>query len=173
MIQIRQFPLSVYLGLVIVFSAAFTRQVYNYFILQLGREYFNYFVLLSILILIILFFRKCFAGGLIKFNNFNGIKWVNLFLPVLVLITLNLWIEMPEEKVHVLIYGLLGWTRASEVNQNENLFKILLFVILFSISGELFQAVLPNRVCDVRDVFIDSFSGICGAILGRFSLKNT
>ncbi len=172
MLNFKQVPLSVYFGLIIVLSSAFTRQVYNNFIERFSREHFNYLVIIAIIILLIVFIRVCSVKLFRKFRKFSKEDWVCLILPLILLFILNYLIDLPEERIHILIFGLLGWRRVLEVS-GKGLYKVFIFVIIFSVFGELFQALLPHRVCDIRDVFIDSASGICGALLGRFSVKNS
>ncbi len=67
----------------------------------------------------------------------------------------------PEERLHFLTYGLLGWLFSWTLEEQQvSLFWPLLFVWLAGTGDELIQGLLPNRVFDLRDIL---FNGIAGA----------
>lgn len=80
---------------------------------------------------------------------------------------------MPEERLHFLTYGLLGWlicwsVEATEKNllwsKNSWLFPCLLVWLAGGID-ELIQWWLPVRVFDVRDILLNGVGGMLGIAL--------
>jgi glycopeptide antibiotics resistance protein len=69
---------------------------------------------------------------------------------------------VPEELIHVFLFGSLGYC----VFNSEIQKKILLSVCL-SIGDELFQWVLPWRVCDPKDMVLNIFCCFIGAVVAR------
>ena len=77
-------------------------------------------------------------------------------------------VETPEERLHFLQYGLLGWLvwRSSAGTSYPFL---LSFTIVSLIGGgdEFIQWLLPNRVGDLRDVMFNGGGGLLGIWMGR------
>ena len=78
-------------------------------------------------------------------------------------------LDIPEERVHFLQYGLLGilvfMTRRS--GSWWELGALAGFVVLVGIGDELIQWWLPNRVGDLRDVAMNAGAGVLGLWIGR------
>lgn len=77
-------------------------------------------------------------------------------------------LSRPEEKVHLLEYAILGslWKRSF-----SGRWGWLLALVAVSLSGivdETIQYFLPNRVFDVRDIFMNVMSGVYGVWFARF-----
>ena len=90
---------------------------------------------------------------------------------------------LPEERLHFLTYGLLGWlicwsVEAMEENENSLWSKTgwLLPCLLVWLAGgidELIQWWLPVRVFDVRDIVFNGVAGMLGiAIFATGSLRS-
>jgi len=98
-------------------------------------------------------------------------------LPALVLLGSAAWMvwKLPyfAEKIHVFSYGLLGFL-ALQDSSRAGLKGLrfwgsaLLFVTAFNLADELFQAVLPYRVGEWRDVWTNALS--CGLGFAFFML---
>jgi len=76
----------------------------------------------------------------------------------------------PEERIHLLEYGLLGYlsfglVRTGEVSPIERFGVPLLFGILVGGCDELLQFYLPDRVGDFRDIVFNSLGTIWGVAL--------
>lgn len=72
--------------------------------------------------------------------------------------------EIPAERIHFLEYGILG---SLVLNAAINSWKIpilssFVFVSIIGIGDETIQWFLPNRVGDIRDVFMNSVGGLLG-----------
>ncbi len=78
---------------------------------------------------------------------------------------LALWyLRMPEERLHLLQYGLLTFFVARALPERlETVSRSLLMIGLVTLAGigdELIQAWRPNRVGDIRDVVINFVSAL-------------
>lgn len=94
---------------------------------------------------------------------------------------LALWyLRMPEERLHLLQYGLLTFLVAKALPERlGTVSRSLLTIGLVTLAGigdELVQACRPNRVADIRDVVINFVSAVLAERLlavtsgaGRFS----
>ena len=80
---------------------------------------------------------------------------------------------LPEERLHFLTYGLLGWLicwsiEAMEKNSLWSKTSWLLPCLLVCLAGgidELIQWWLPVRVFDVRDILFNGVAGMMGIAL--------
>ncbi len=78
---------------------------------------------------------------------------------------LAIWyLRMPEERLHLLQYGLLTFFVASALPERlGTVSRSLLIIGLVTLAGvgdELIQALRPNRVGDIRDVAINFVSAV-------------
>lgn len=79
----------------------------------------------------------------------------------------SLCLPLPEERVHLMQFGLLGvLAYPSFKGKKETWWKRvplpLLFVFSIGIADEVFQWFLPDRYGDLRDVFFNALGGIWG-----------
>ncbi len=74
------------------------------------------------------------------------------------------YLRMPEERLHLLQYGLLTFLVAKALpKQAGTVCRNLLVIGLVTLAGigdELVQAMRPNRVGDLRDVLINFYSAL-------------
>ena len=94
---------------------------------------------------------------------------VRLLLLGTLLLTIILNLERPEERLHFLEYGLLGFLFVKAFNSTSVrtlTFSALLVTLVGSID-ELIQGFLPNRVGDLRDVLMNAVGGLLGIWFGR------
>lgn len=78
---------------------------------------------------------------------------------------LGLSMEVMEERVHILEYGFMGFLAAHDMRRFDPLDlarKSMVFCTLLGMSDELFQAMLPYRVGDPRDVLFNVISSALG-----------
>ncbi len=90
----------------------------------------------------------------------------SLLLTVLAVIALYLP-GLPEERLHFLTYGLLGWLicwslRSTGLMSPRLWLTALILVWLAGGIDELIQWFLPNRVFDVRDILFNGTAGMMG-----------
>jgi hypothetical protein len=78
-------------------------------------------------------------------------------------------IKIPVERIHIIEYAVLGWFSTRDFLKGHSRVKGAVFAYLFSaavgILDELFQAILPYRVCDVIDMALNSLGGAYGIAL--------
>lgn len=78
--------------------------------------------------------------------------------------------QLPEERIHVIEYGLLGWLitwSISKSKQKISYNRIFIGITLgWSIGflDEIVQYILPNRVYDIRDVILNGLSATIGLL---------
>lgn len=76
--------------------------------------------------------------------------------------------EIPEERTHLIEYGVLAIFVHEAIKERFRLTKIVFFpalisiliTALFGIFDECIQAILPNRVFDIRDMIFNALAGI-------------
>ena len=82
----------------------------------------------------------------------------------------SFYLRLPEERIHLVQFGLLGMLACPSLKGREDngwiwLWKPLLFVFLVGLSDEVLQWFLPDRVFDLRDIFFNTLGGIWGILL--------
>jgi hypothetical protein len=117
------------------------------------------------------------GGGLIlviaiaRARALSFTNWLYILIP---LITGYFTFSIAEERFHLLLFGVLGLlfmrdARSSGVDASYAFFLGTCIGIL----DELFQAVLPNRVGDIRDVVINSIGVAWGVLLAKSLQKSS
>lgn len=160
----------------IAITAAYLLSIYS--TLSIARPIAEYLRTASILLPTVI----CFFGGLTPFVLFWRYATINrnqfflrISLILLLLCTTFLVEANPEERLHFLIYGLLGWLfcwcleSASQNVTNASIKnKIIMWIypcLLVWLAGgidELIQWWLPTRVFDVRDIMFNGVAGMMG-----------
>ena len=81
-------------------------------------------------------------------------------------LSLDVWVE----RIHFIEYAVLGIliSRAVNVINLQGIIYTGFLVTLIGAVDEIIQWFLPNRVGDIRDVFMNSVGGLSGLWLGRF-----
>src|SRR3990167_8847452 len=78
------------------------------------------------------------------------------------------------ERFHLLMYGILGciifWALKLDVKNKRVYFYTTLLVFLLGTVDELIQGLLPMRVFDVKDIFMNCLSGGMGELFIAFVL---
>jgi len=155
--------LTVSLGLLIIISASFMSQVSDFCTFRIGKD--NVRTIFNCLaVLLVAIFSVCFLRNR---PNFRTI--IATFL-VLVAGLVVIWqIKIPVEKIHILEYGMLSWLATRDFIKINNRLKAIISVSLFSfIVGcldEGFQALLPYRYFDMRDILFNTLGGVWGMVL--------
>jgi hypothetical protein len=87
----------------------------------------------------------------------------------ILLFTAALWVNFPEERIHLAEYGLLGlmlgWAFAGDDRWPGSWPLAVALAWMIGWGDELIQAVLPNRVYDVRDIVLNGLAGMAGLYL--------
>ena len=161
-IHLRQFPhiskLTVFLGLFIIISASFLRQVMDFIKAVVGEQGFVFLIgitgaifLFSFLVLIV---KK--SSSFVK---------IPIFIVVLIAGIWLVWqLKIPEEKIHFLEFAVLGWFTSRDLikpgRKVEGVIFALAFTLMVGVLDEIFQGILPYRFFDWRDI---AFNGLGGA----------
>jgi len=78
-------------------------------------------------------------------------------------------IEIPEEKIHILEFALLGWLASRDLTRQKirlgRIILALIFTFLAGLLDETFQGILPYRYFQWWDVALNSAGGAFGIIL--------
>ena len=136
------------------------RPVLNFLYSSLGKEVLsitvNTILIITSVLVIFLFIKK-------------RRKLMPIVLPLIIAIIFIKMIERPEERIHFLEYGILGFLVFKAIGKEiKQIILALIFIILIGSIDEFIQYLLPNRVGDVRDIIMNSIGGIIGLWLGRF-----
>ena len=97
-------------------------------------------------------------------------QFLLIISPLLLLTYLSLSLDVWVERIHFIEYAVLGLLISRVVNV-RTLHGIIYTGCLVTLIGgvdEIIQWFLPNRVGDMRDVFMNSVGGLSGLWLGRF-----
>ncbi|MEW6557359.1 MAG: VanZ family protein [Elusimicrobiota bacterium] len=154
--------LTIGLAVFIILSASFTRYILNFLYKNVGKNNLQISAVLVFAVVGVLF-----VGYLIK----ASIPKTNLFIIIVLLLSglvCSQFIKIVEERIHILEYGLLGWLAVCDVVDKQRHKTFLYaggFVFLVGMLDEGFQYILPNRVCDIRDVVFNTIGGLWGIIL--------
>lgn len=79
-------------------------------------------------------------------------------------------LPLPEERIHLIQFGLLGLLACPSLKTGcgrgiLRLWKPLLFVILIGAADEFIQWFLPDRFFDLRDILFNAIGGFWGVLL--------
>ena len=97
-------------------------------------------------------------------------KFLLIISPLLLLTYLSISLDVWVERIHFVEYAFLGLliSRTVKVINLRGIIYTGSLVTLIGSVDEIIQWFLPNRVGDMRDVFMNSFGGLSGVWLGRF-----
>jgi len=136
------------------------RKVQKFVYNNWGREAFGYFVLgvlavASVGLLYLLIFK-------LKIKSPSRYIWLFIIAGLYIYFTLKLW-KIPEEAVHFLEYGLLGFFLFKALSHNVKDKSIYitatLFALLIGTFDEILQWITPQRYWDFRDAGLNGLSG--------------
>ncbi len=150
-------------GIFIIFSSSFARQVMDFIKANAGEKVFINLVGLCGVIVTVCFL----AFFLRKSPSFFKIA---VFIAILAAGMILVWqLEIPEERIHVLEFSILGWLASRDLNKTKKSFKgfvfAFAFIILVGAVDEAFQAVLPYRYFQWRDIIFNIAGGGWGIFL--------
>ena len=97
-------------------------------------------------------------------------KFLLIISPLLLLTYLSISLDVWVERIHFVEYAFLGLliSRTIKVINLRGIIYTGSLVTLIGSVDEIIQWFLPNRVGDMRDVFMNSVGGLSGLWLGRF-----
>ncbi len=164
---------TIFIGLFIVVSAAFTRQLTDFLKTHIGET--GFIILIGLIM----------AGAGLAFlifiirNNLGLVKALATVLISILGLALAWQMRIPVERIHILEYGILGWFAGRDlIEKNRKIRGIILACLFATIMGvldEAFQAILPYRFWELRDIGFNSLGAAWGAVLylwGTVRLKS-
>jgi len=117
----------------------------------------------SVLFVVISAFLCClyFLWFRLKIRALSNYIWLAAIAAVYIFFTLKLW-KRPEEAIHFLEYGLLGFLLFKALQHHisdKSIFLAAFFLgALIGISDEILQWMIPLRYWDLRDVGLNALS---------------
>ena len=103
-------------------------------------------------------------------KKYKSKQFLLIISPLLLLTYLSISLDVWVERIHFVEYAFLGLliSRAVNVINPQGLIYTCCLVSLIGAVDEIIQWFLPNRVGDMRDVFMNFVGGFSGLWLGRF-----
>ena len=103
-------------------------------------------------------------------KKYNSRQFLLIISPLVLLTYLSLSLDVWVERIHFVEYAFLGLliSRAVNVTNLQSIIFTGCLVTLIGAVDEIIQWFLPNRVGDLRDVFMNFVGGLSGLWLGRF-----
>ncbi len=150
------------IALLIIASASVNRQILDLFVNLLGRTEVSRLIWAGFAVTPIFFllFLKRLKSSIAP-------AWAVLVLSAGILCAMTL--SVPEERVHILKYGVLGFFLTRDYLNRADRHSVIMVLGEITLAGgvvasidELFQWCLPYRVGDIFDVFL----GACGSAWG-------
>lgn len=162
-LHFRISKITIYVGLFIIISASFMRQVIGFIQARIGNE--GVAILMGLMMI-----SACLAFFIfVTKKRVHAIKTPVLILVLIAGLILAWQVKFPAEKIHVLEYGILGWLATRDLikvrRRNTAAILACVFCIAMGILDEIFQGILPYRVYDVRDIVFNGLGGAWGVIL--------
>jgi len=148
---------SLFIFLTIPFARRIQLFVYNH----LKKEYFTYAVLFIILVaLVALLYIFIFRFNIRRHTSYI---WLMVCAGLYGYFTVSLK-EHPEETFHFIEYGILSYlffrALSKTVHDHSVYITSIFFVFLVGIIDEFIQWMIPNRFWDIKDVGLNTLSGV-------------
>jgi hypothetical protein len=146
--------------LVIYVSLPFTRPFLKFIYAQVGRGTVSAAVSAAIVVAASALCLAALRKGPLAF--------VLIALPLAALVFTTFTLRLPEERVHFVEYGLLGFLliKANGTTWRRSAFSLALVLAVGGLD-EYIQHLLPSRVGDWRDVLMNAAGGVVGLWVGR------
>jgi glycopeptide antibiotics resistance protein len=156
--------LALYVSLIFI-SAPYALKLWNFWEKKLKINLTMIFSLFGVGIFFLLFYfliktktQRLLEGGIILTGIFLGSTSLFLFFT-----------SHPIERIHLFEYGFLSYLVFQALKYKgrgkRNYIWGISIVILIGVFDEVFQWFLPQRFGDIRDVFLNSFSGLFGFLV--------
>lgn len=159
--QFTKFTIAVAVFMVI--SASFARQLMDFVVAFAGEGGFkviaNSVLAGSAAIFFVLEARR--IADPLRIVSFFALQvFISLYL---------LKIDLPEIRINMLMYIILGWLATRDMMRFGRGWKSVIFAAVFAgsigVFGELFQKLLPYRMFEIKDMTANFFGVILGMIL--------
>lgn len=153
-------PFTIIWALYIWTSAFYMRQVLTIFYNTIGRGYLSIAVALLFCVGALYVIKDMMASSLIR--------RVTIVVLLLFVTSYALTLQMPEERAHLVVFAVMGWTLSRDVSAlpfPQRFIIAALGVGIVAIIDEGLQWFIPWRVCDIRDVGFDCIGGLAGIFM--------
>ena len=147
-------------SITIFLTVPVARKIQKFVYNNWGSEVFGYFVLgvlavASVGLLYSLIFK-------LKIRSLSRYIWLFIIAGLYIYFTLKLW-KIPEEAVHFVEYGLLGFflfkALSHHVRDKSIYITATLFALFIGTIDEILQWITPERYWDFRDAGLNALSG--------------
>ena len=159
--------MTVIIGIFIIVSASFMRQLMEFFEACFGERAFVVLIGLILIMAGLVFLIYIFK------SNPGPFKISAIVMLLIAGMALAWQIKLPQERIHILEYGLLGWFAGRDLMGKTKRKRGFIFawvlIVMVGIFDEGFQKILPYRVWDIRDILFNSLGGLWG--IGLHSLR--
>ena len=156
--------LTLYVSLIFI-SAPYALKLWNFWEKKIKINLTMVFSLFGVGLFFLLFYfllktktQRLLEGGIILTGIFLGFASLWLFFT-----------RHPIERIHLFEYGFLSYLVFQALKYKgsgkRNYLWGISIVILIGVFDEIFQWFLPQRFGDIKDVFLNSFSGIFGFLI--------
>ena len=154
---------TIAVALFIIISASFMRQLLGLMQTHLGEK--GVTILLGLILIV-----SGLAFLIFAIRNRPGLRKILALIAILSIgLLLSSQIKIPVEKIHLLEYAILGWFAARDLIKANKKAKAAFLAcaigIAVGILDELFQAVLPYRVFELRDIVFNGLGTAWGVTL--------
>ena len=143
----------------IILSATFLRQVQQYITTLGGRSLITLSVWCAFLL--------CGVALSIWLKRCSRKQLIAVVLICSLAIGHALQLELAEERVHIVLFGILGFLAYTDLRKQSNhtLLRAILFCTFIATIDETVQYFLPYRVGDLRDVLFGGIGSIWGILI--------
>ncbi len=147
-----------FIYLSIPFGRNIARDIYSI----LGWKYYNLLIIIIFVIVFYILFSKIY----ITFKRFIVIVFVVVSLALAYFFT-----KFPTDKLHLVVYTLLGFFIFKATDKIENLklriFFSLTFITAIAIEDEILQSMFPDRSVELTDIIRDFIGGLAGILIAK------
>ncbi len=137
------------------------RSVRNLVEQHLSADFFGYFVIWAVVTACLIGFYLLWFR--LRIRSLTNYLWLTVIACVYIFFILRLW-KRPEEAIHFLEYGLLGFLLFRALRHHFEDKSIYLTALLIGglvgIFDEVLQWMIPRRIWDMRDIGLNALS--CG-----------
>jgi len=156
---ILKFPFSLlWMGnALVIFSLSITGRPLQYWIQEKIPLVWLGYVISAVLAVAVIFL----IAKHLKFKMSPGILLTGILAVIILVLTFKM--ERPEEKVHLLLFGTLGFLSM----RLFGFWKGLCLCLVIAGLDELLQLFLPSRVGDLQDIKLNSVAAVTGVLIGR------
>lgn len=141
----------------IILSASFMRQLYSFASATISKEAITSTIWLALFSIV---FFSLYSARVYQKRIFT------VALPLSAALMFAYSMEITEERIHIIKYGLLGFLLFRDfikLGITLSYKMVFLWGLFIGSIDETFQWILPYRVGDLRDIFFDTISVILGA----------